>query len=139
MSSWVELKGWVSLNINSFNFISGGVEFGNNNVLVILNFSCKFFPDWGKFLAVTAPWGVELNEDIGITIEDDLFEVLSDKSLNGFTVLFWDVLTLKEGLEVSALEFSNELFQGINCEFRKFTWEGEFLHVVCWVKKSDCW
>jgi hypothetical protein len=44
--------------------------------LIFKDFS-KFVPDWRELLAVSTPWGIELNKYILGLILDDFIEVLS--------------------------------------------------------------
>jgi len=87
---WVEDKGWIASDFNALGLVGGGIEFGNDNVLVIFVMLGKLIPDWGEFLTVTAPWGIVLNEDILGLIHDDLIEVLSNNNGESLTgVINW--------------------------------------------------
>jgi hypothetical protein len=77
----VELESGVSSDLNTINFVGSSVELTNDNAWDILEFSSELFPNWGKLLAVTAPWGVELNENIIVRVNNNLLESLADKNL----------------------------------------------------------
>ena len=74
----VELEGGVALNVNSVNFVGGCVKIGNDESLNGSEILGELFPDGSDLLAVTAPWGVEFHEDVILTIEDNLLEVLTN-------------------------------------------------------------
>jgi hypothetical protein len=61
---WIEDKSWVSSHLYAFSFIGSCIEFGNNEVIVVLIELTKLIPDWSELFAVTAPWGVVLDKDI---------------------------------------------------------------------------
>jgi len=96
-TSWEEFEGGESLDLDIFEFVSGGVRLGDDDVSVILVLLTELVPDWGKGFAVSAPWGVELDEDVLGGVEDEVVEVLSDDNLDGVVGVVWDVF----GLEVS--------------------------------------
>ena len=112
----VELEGWVTSDFKTVNFVGSSVELGNGKVGDILEFLSELFPDWGEFLAVTAPWGVVLDEDVVVAVDNGLLEVLSDDDLEWFGGLSWDFLGLKEWLELLVLEVINELADLVNGE-----------------------
>jgi len=87
---WVEDKSWVASDFNALGLVGGGIEFGNDDVLVIFVMLGKLIPDWSEFLTVTAPWGIVLNEYILGLIHDDLIEVLSNNDGESLTcVVNW--------------------------------------------------
>ena len=61
-----------------------------------LVFLTKLFPDWGEGFAVSAPWGVEFDEDVLGGVEDEVVEVLADDDLDGVVGVVWDVFGLKK-------------------------------------------
>jgi hypothetical protein len=44
---------------------------------------------------VSAPWGVELDEDVLGWVEDEVVEVLADDNLDGVVGVVWDVFGLE--------------------------------------------
>jgi len=67
----VELEGWVAFNCETFDFVGGGVELSNDEVINLSNVIGEFSPNGGKGLAVTAPWGIVLDKHILGGIIDD--------------------------------------------------------------------
>ncbi len=86
---------------------------------------------------MSTPWSIELNKDIIVVVNDELSELLADEDLHRLGVVSRDVLRLEEGLEGSALEFLDELSQGINSDAVGLTAEVELLHVVSGVEETD--
>jgi len=62
---------------------------------VILVLLTELVPDWSKGFAVSAPWGVELDEDVLGGVKDEVVEVLADDDLDGVGGIVWDVFGLK--------------------------------------------
>jgi len=59
---------------------------------------------------MSAPWSVELNEDILIFSEGNSLEVLSDEDLDWLGIpIFWDILGVEVLLEVSVEVVLSEL------------------------------
>jgi len=54
----VEFEGGETFNFEAFNFVSGGIHLGNDQVGTVLESFSKGFEDGGKSLAVTAPGSV---------------------------------------------------------------------------------
>jgi hypothetical protein len=86
---------------------------------------------------MSTPWSIELNKDIIVVVNDELSELLADEDLHRLGVVSRDVLRLEEGLEGSALEFLDELSQGIDSDAVGLTAEVELLHVVSGVEETD--
>lgn len=112
----VELESRVPSDFKTIDFVGSCVEFTNGKVGDILEFVGEFIPDWGELFAVTAPWSIVLNEDIIIAFKNNLVEVLSDDNLKWLAGIEWDLLTLKERLELLVLEVFDELFKAFNSE-----------------------
>jgi len=113
--SGVELKGGVSLNFNSFNLVEGGIELSKDDVRS-LDVLTELFPLRSESLAVAAPGGVELDENILGFVMDNLFVVLSYEDLDGSIVLFGDGLRLSVGDEFAILEVLVELGDSLGSE-----------------------
>jgi hypothetical protein len=93
-----ELKSGESMDCNTLNFVGGGINLSDDQVLVVSELSGEGLIDGGQLIfkeniitkvtveithrfAVSAPGSVELNEDILSGVEDNLGEGLSNNSL----------------------------------------------------------
>lgn len=109
-----ELQSGEALDLDILELVGSGVRHGNNDVLVILSnliehvrcvsiiylvFLAELLPDWGEGFAVTAPWGIELNEDVLGWVEDDIVEVLANDNLDGVVGVVWDLLGFQVTLD----------------------------------------
>lgn len=61
---WVENESWISSDLDSIGLIGGSIKLGDDKVGLIFVMLTELIPDWCKFLAMSAPWGIVLNEDI---------------------------------------------------------------------------
>lgn len=86
---------------------------------------------------MTAPGGVELNENIVVVVNNKGLEVLADSGLNWLVIVSGDVLTLKEGGEGARLEVTDELGKGLSGEGLNAATEGVLLHVVGGVEDAE--
>ena len=64
----VEFKSGVSSDFKTVNFVGSSVEFSNDEVWDILEFSGNLVPDGRKLFAVTAPGSVEFNKNVLVVI-----------------------------------------------------------------------
>ena len=64
-----------------------------------LVFLSELIPDWGEGFAVSAPWGVELDEDVLGWVKDQVVEVLADDDLDGIGRVVWDLLRFQVTLD----------------------------------------
>ena len=103
----VEDKGWISSDLNVLSLVCGGIELANYEVLVVFEVLTELIPNWSKLLAMTAPWGIVLNENILGWVHDNLFELRAYNYGNTAIVILWNWLRLEVGLERS-------VFNGIN-------------------------
>ena len=133
----VELDGGVAANVDSIDLVGGGVHLGDGEVRDVLVVSGELVVDGSELLTVAAPWGVELNEDIVVVVNDELSELLADEDLHGLGVVSRDILRLEEGLEGAALEVLDELSQGVDSDALGLAAEVELLHVVGGVEEAD--
>jgi hypothetical protein len=60
-------------------------------------------------LAVTAPWGIELNQDVLLVIEDNLIVVLGNDNGNWSILAFWNGLRFDAGLNSTRHKVVNKL------------------------------
>lgn len=137
VTSWVPFKSWVSSDLNTVGLVDCRVEFGNDDVSVILVVFTELIPDWGKLFAVTAPWSVEFDEDIFGVIKDELLEFGSDNDDN-VSLSLWDSSGFEMWFEGSIFNSINE---GTNLGFGDgldISIEVEFLH-VSWKESSKSW
>jgi len=98
----------------------------------------EFFPDWSKLFAMSAPWGIVLNEDILGWVLNDRFEFLSDNDLNWSVVACWDFLSLEIWLNLSCLNVINEVANDVNGQVSSSGLASVFLH-VSWQYNSKSW
>jgi hypothetical protein len=138
-TSWVEDESWVSSNVDALSLVGGGIELTNNHVGVVLVEFGELIPDWEKLLAVSTPWGVELNEDILILVKSNLSEVLSNDNLDTCWVLvLWDFLGFEMRLSGSANNTVNPSSDGLNGRVSDWGWESVLLHLV-WLDGHQDW
>ena len=112
----IQLQSWESLNGDSFDFISSGIHFRNDNIGVASQLFSYRLINWGQLIrnfnninimkrnylfAMTTPGSIELDKDILGIVIDDLVEGLSDHHLHRFVVALWDRLTSVERLQLS--------------------------------------
>ena len=64
-----------------------------------LVFLSELIPDWGEGFAVSAPWGVELDENVLGWVKDQVVEVLADDDLDGVGGVVWDLLRFQVTLD----------------------------------------
>jgi len=57
---------------------------------IYLVFFSEFFPDWGQGFAVSAPWGIEFNENVLGWVHDEFIEVLSNNNLDSIIRVIWN-------------------------------------------------
>ena len=87
-------QGWVRFDGDSWDFVGGRVHLGDDDVVEIGNVGTEVFPDWSEGLAVAAPWGVVLDEDILGGVSDNVVPVSADEGLDWAVVGLWDWLAL---------------------------------------------
>lgn len=137
VTSWVPFKSWVSSDLNTIGLVDSSVEFGNDDVSVILVSFTKLIPNWGKLFAVTAPWSVEFDEDIFSWVHNDFLEFSSDNNDN-VTLGLWDGSGFEMWFDGSIFDSSNEGANGITGKSFEISIINEFLH-VSWEKSSKSW
>lgn len=123
--SSVELEGGVSLDLNSFNFVEGGIKLGHDDVRSLDVFT-KLFPLGGERLAVATPGSVELDKHILGLVFDDLIELLSDDDLDWAVICLGDRLRLSVRNELSVLEVFVEFADCLSGEVLNLSFPDEF-------------
>jgi hypothetical protein len=137
VSFWIPFKGWVSSDLNTISFIDGSIEFGNDNVWSILVGFTELIPNWGEFLAVSTPWGIEFNKNILGWVLNDFIEFGSNND-NNITLGFWCSSRFKMGLNRSIFDSFDECSNLINSKSIDITFKLVFLH-ASWEKSSNSW
>jgi len=67
--------------VNSFDFVGGGVDLRDDDVLVVLELLAQLVPNGRQFLAMTAPGGVKFDEYVLGVVLGHLVEVVPDQNL----------------------------------------------------------
>lgn len=111
---WVEHEGWVSSDLKTLSLVSGGIEFGNNNVWLILEGLTELIPNWSELLAMSTPWGVVLDEDISLWVLNDLLEFFSNNDGDSSGVILWDWGRLESWLKGTGHDVVSELGDGLD-------------------------
>jgi len=70
------------LDINTGDFVFSGIDLGDEDVGVASQSLGSFFVVWDEGLAMSAPWGVELDQDFFIAVKNQFLEGLSDNDLD---------------------------------------------------------
>jgi hypothetical protein len=135
---WIEDESWVSSDLNTLSLVNGGVELTNDEILVLSHGLGELLPWLGELLAVAAPWGVVLNEDILGGVLDDLLELLSNDHLHWLVVLLWDWLGLKAWGNLASEDIIDESGDDINGQISGFGLRSVLLHAG-WNNCSKGW
>jgi hypothetical protein len=82
---------------------------------------------------VSAPWCVELEQDILIVLDHDVLVVLGDHNSDWTVLLLWDRLALNAWLDVASQEVIDELADGLLAEIADgaLGCEWELLVLLC--------
>jgi len=134
---WVPFKSWVSSDLNTVSLVDCGVEFGNDDIFVVLEVSTELIPDWGKLFAVTAPWSVEFDEDILGWVHNELLEFSSDNDSN-VSLSLWDSSGFEMWFERSIFDSIDEGTDLVKGDSFDVSIEVEFFH-VSWEESSKSW
>lgn len=113
----VKLDGGEAVNLGVLELVGRGVHLDDEHVIAVLVLLGQLVVDGRQLLAVAAPGGVELNQNILGLVKDDLIEVLLHHHLDGVLVPVIRQLlgqqalldgavehTLDEGLDILGLE-----------------------------------
>jgi hypothetical protein len=90
-------------------FILSGIHLSNDNVSVALDLLSQLDVNWLKFLAVTAPRSIGLDEDEFVSSQNDGLESLSDDNLDWLVVAGWDWGRFMMDLELIVFEVLERL------------------------------
>jgi len=134
---WVPHESWVSSNFNTIGLVGCGIEFGDDEVFVILIGFSEFLPDWSKLLAMSAPWGIVLDKDI-LGFVKNVFLEFDSNNINNSTLFSWDSSGLKMWLEGSGVNSINESSNGFYGKLFGISFGNIFLHVA-WENGSKGW
>lgn len=104
----VELESRESLDLNSRNFVFGGINLDQEDLVVSFQSLSSLFVDRSEGLAVSAPWSVEFNQNVSSRSKDDVIEALSDNDLDSLVVLLRDFSRLEVSFELFVFEVVNE-------------------------------
>jgi hypothetical protein len=108
LSGKEQLDGWESLDIIR-NIIGSGVNLGDGNLVAEWLEKLSQLVVLGRQgLAVSAPWGVELNKNILGIVKNNLLVVVGNNHGNGTVLLLWDRLRLDAWLDLARVELLNE-------------------------------
>ena len=109
LASLEELDGWETLDL-IWNIVGSGINLGNDDLVgVVLVETGELIVLWCKRLAVTTPWSVELEENIGIAVDDNFLVVLGHNNSDWSLLLLWNWLALDAWLDLASAEVLNEL------------------------------
>ncbi len=112
-----ELKSWESFNIDDWDFVFSWIDFSDDNVGVVGKSFGSFVEVWGDGLAVSAPWGVELNQDFFFIVEDNIFEGLSNDNFDWGIVWLWDFCRFQESFGFTGLNSFDEWTKVFGSDF----------------------
>lgn len=136
--SGVELESWVSTNLDSFSFVSSGIEISNNEVRSFDMFT-KFLPFRSKCLAMTTPGGIIFDKDILCRIFDDFIILDSNNDLNRSIVALRDGFGFEMGSDFILVKIVEEINNIGSSERGHFTRVVEFFHFGFWVNNTESW
>lgn len=104
-----ELDGGETLDLVG-DVVGGGIDLCDGDLVGVgLEQLTQLLVLGSKGLAVTAPGGVELNQDILVGVHDNLVVVLGDNDGNGAVVLLGDGVGLDAGVDLAGGELVEEL------------------------------
>ena len=104
-----ELDGGETLDLIG-DVVGGGIDLGDGDLVGVgLEQFTELLVLGSKGLAVTAPGGVELDQDILVGVHDNLVVVLGDNDGDGAVVLLGDGVGLDAGVDLASCEFVEEL------------------------------
>lgn len=126
----VELEGGEALKFEASHLVSRGVHVGEDEPWDILELRGKFFPHWGHLLAVTAPWGVVLNEHVIVTVNDQLLVRRAHYHLQGLGVVLGCTVTLIVRGELARLEVTDESLNALHRQVLQVAIVDVLLHVL---------
>ena len=78
----VEANGREAPDTSVAQFIDGGVHFGHNHVLVVLQRLGQLVPDWAQLFAVTTPRCIKLHQDVFALVLNNFVKVAASQVLH---------------------------------------------------------
>lgn len=110
-----ELDGWEALDL-IWDVVESGINLGNDDlVLIVLVETGKLIVLWCESLAVSAPWSVELEENVLVAVDDDVLVVLCNDDLDcALLALLWKWLALDAWLDLAGDEVF-DVFANLLC------------------------
>ena len=112
-----ELEGGETLNVNTGNFVFGGVDLSEDDVGVVGQSFGSFIVVRSQCFAVSAPGSIEFNENFLIVVHDKFFPLFSDNDLNGLVVGFGDGSGFEVGFNFTGADSFGEGFKVIDGDF----------------------
>merc|ERR1719317_749551 len=109
---------WEALDIEFWGNVIGCSIHLDNFHIFLSHFLTQFIIDGGEFLAVSAPWSVELDQHVFLALCDQLLEIFSNCDLHSSSRVVWHRFRLDPGLHVSSLKLSQEFLEGCHIKLR---------------------
>jgi hypothetical protein len=134
---WVKDQCWITLDVDTINFISGGIHLSNDEVIDTGKSLGELIPNWSELLAVTTPWCVKFNKNIFSWIFDNFIKFSSNND-NNITLGFRGSSGFKMGFNRSIFNSSDKFTNLISGNSRNISFVFEFLHIG-WKKSSNGW
>jgi hypothetical protein len=132
----VELKSGVATDLEAIDLVSSRIELGDDQVRVISNGVTEFFPDGGKSLAVTAPWGVVLNKNVLGGVLDNLLPGGANND-SDWALSLGLGLRLKVGLKGTRFEVVDPVLDAVDGDSWEVTTVDELLHVLARAEETE--
>lgn len=108
-------------DLDALQLVGSGVHLGNDNILIVLVLLSQLVVDGGQLLAVSAPWGVELNQHALALVQGNALEVAGYQHLDGVLVPILGQLLGKEVLlQLAVQELLKERLDGLGGQIVRF-------------------
>lgn len=102
-----------------WHIVGGGVHLDDSDFLV-LQLGAKLLEDGSEFLAVSAPWSVELDQRVLVVVDNHIVEVLADSNDDRAVVGSGDLFGLDVGFKSASVQVSQELGEAFDAaNFKK--------------------
>jgi hypothetical protein len=125
-TSGEQFNGRERFNGDLRNFIGGGVNLSDNDVFVALEHFGQFFIFGFQSFAMSAPGGIELNQNVFGVVHDNLFERFTDDNFDGGVIGGGDFFRFHEGLDFTFQNILNEFGDVFNSNLG---FHSEFLNI----------
>lgn len=103
-----EFESGEALDVHSGNLVFSRIDLHQEDVGVDGQSPCSLVVVGSQVLAVSAPGGVELNQDLLVRVNHNFFEILSDNNLDGFVIFLRDGGRFEEGVDLSVVDSLHE-------------------------------